>query len=77
MRFLAAHGDALLAAALFLGCACAAVVFIRDQKYGAAVYALLCAFGFFHALMSFLDAASLMKRIRRAREEQRAQGLDS
>lgn len=77
MRFLSIHGETLFAAFLFLGCAYGSVYFVIVQRYGAAFYALLCAIGFFGALMSFLGFADLRDRLRRMREEQQAQGLDS
>lgn len=76
MRFLQTHGEPLFAAALFVLSVFGVVFFTRRGSYGNAGYALFCAVGFFHALMSFLDAAELRGRIRRMRQEQRAQGLD-
>ncbi|OUM00552.1 hypothetical protein [Variovorax sp. JS1663] len=77
MRFLSTHGETLLTALAFLACAYGCVYFVIVQRYGAAFYALLGAIGLFGALMNFLRNGDLLIRLRRMREEQRAQGFDS
>lgn len=71
---LVSHWEALLTAALFLVCIYGAVAFLVSGDLGAAGYALFCAYGFFQALIAFLDAADLRGRM--SRKQSGAEGLD-
>lgn len=55
--------ETLLAAGLFLLCTYATCVFIVLGALGCALFSLLCAFGFFQALMGFLSAIDLRQRV--------------
>lgn len=72
---IATHWEFLLAAGLFLICIYGAVFFILVGQLGAAGFASFCAYGFFQALMAFLDAADLRSRM--SRKQGARQGLDS
>lgn len=56
--------EMLFAAALFLLCTYATCAFIVIGALGQALFALLCAFGFFQALMGFLSAVEMRDRVR-------------
>jgi hypothetical protein len=55
--------ETLLAAALFLLCTYATCAFIVIGALGWALFSLICAFGFFQALMGFLSAMDVRSRV--------------
>ena len=71
---LAMHWEALLTAALFLICIYGALAFLLSGDLGTAGYALFCAYGFFQALMAFLDAAELHSRMSRKQRTEHLEG---
>ena len=67
--------ELLLAACLFLLCTYATCAFIVVGALGSALFALLCAFGFFQALMGFLSAVAMRDRMRHQKRAEHLEGL--
>lgn len=66
--------EMLLAAGLFLLCTYATCAFIVLGALGWALFSLLCAFGFFQALMGFLSAVEMRDRMRFQKRAEHTEG---